>query len=121
FAGGAAAAVGALSLGVLAEAALMVLKLLPGDVARVRVRDERGPLLPREPLERAGAITMPALAAAAEEEGAGEAGIVQDPERARVLELSPDDLALRRPVRARRGKLSPCVRKAFTVAVAEPV
>src|SRR5262249_13867103 len=106
FAGWAAAAVGALGLRVVAEAPLNVLKLLPRDVARVRIRDERGPLLAREPLERAGAITMPALTAPAKEESAGEARIVQDPERARVLELSPDDLPLgrSRPRAPRKGE-----------------
>src|SRR3990170_1712093 len=72
-------------LGALAKPPLILLELLPGDVSGMGIRYERDPLLPRQSLERAVAVSVPALAGPAEEESAGEAGIVQDPQRARVL------------------------------------
>jgi len=45
FAGGTAGAVLAVRAGVVSECALVVLELFPGEVAGVRVRDQRGPLL----------------------------------------------------------------------------
>ena len=101
--GRASAAVGALSLGVLAEAALILLVLFPGDVARMRVCGSARSTPPAGSRSNVPeSVGMPALAAAAVEEGAGVTRIVQDPERARVLERSPEDLALGAP-RPRRA------------------
>ena len=71
----------------------------------MRVRDQRRPLLTRQPLGDDpcfGCVTLPA---APEKERARIAGIVQDPEHARVLQPAPQRLALvsavARPTRER--------------------
>jgi hypothetical protein len=97
-AGGTPASVGPIRLRVLAQPALILFKVLPRDVADMRIRDQRRPLLARQPLEhepRVGGVTLPA---APEKECARIAWIVQDPEHARVLQPAPQRLALVRPV-----------------------
>jgi hypothetical protein len=76
------AAVGAIGLRVLAEPAQIVFKVVPRDVARMRVRDQRRPFLTRQPLVEEPRVGRMALPAAPEEERARIAGIVEDPQRA---------------------------------------
>ncbi len=60
----------------------------------LRVRDQRGPLLPRESLVHDPRLSGVALPGAPEKERARKAWIVEDPERARVLQPPPQRLAL---------------------------
>ena len=60
----------------------------------MRVRDQRRPLLARQPLVDDPRLGRVALPAAPEKERARIAGIVEDPERARVLQSPPQRLAL---------------------------
>jgi hypothetical protein len=70
--------VGSIGLRVLAEPALIVFKVFPGDVAGMRVRDERRPLLAREPLVHDPRLGGVALPGAPKKERARKAGIVED-------------------------------------------
>src|SRR5882762_3638496 len=97
--------VGPIRLRVLAEPALIVFEVLPGDVAGMRVRDQCRPLLARESLVDDPRLSRVALPGAPEKERAREAGIMEDPECARMLQPPPQCLALvgaeARPARKR--------------------
>ena len=83
-----------IGLRVLAQPALILFKVVPGDVADMRVRDQRRPLLARQPLVHEPRLGRVALPAAPEKEGARKPWIMEDPERARVLQPPPQRLAL---------------------------
>lgn len=86
------------------QPALILFEVLPRNVADRRIRNECRPLLARQPLghePRVGGVPLPA---APEEERARIAGIVQDPQHARVLQPAPQRLALVRPVARTPGK-----------------
>ena len=89
--------VGAVRGGVAEEAGLVDLERLPGDVAGMGVADQRGPLLPRERLEAAGAIGAETFAASSVSERAGVAGVVQGAQHPPVLQRGPGQFALVRP------------------------
>src|SRR3989339_565117 len=78
-----APAIGAKPRGIIAEHRLMLFKLVPGDIARMRIPDERRPFLTRE------LVVLPILMAlprAPIDERARVARVVQHPERARMVE-----------------------------------
>src|SRR5262245_42134067 len=74
---------------VLAQTLLVLFELLPGDIALVRVANERGPILGSKLLVEKATIGMLASARAPKAEGTGVARVMQDPERSRMLELVP--------------------------------
>ena len=86
-------AVEAVSLRTVPQPPLVVLVLRPGDVPLMDIRDERVPLLPGELRVRAAAFGAFALARPAEDERAGIARVVQDPERSGVRQLAPQQFA----------------------------
>lgn len=92
-AGRTASAIAPVGLRILAEAALILFEVLPGNVASMGLRDQRGPLLTRQPFEDHPRLDGVALPAPAEKEGAGVARIMQNPQRPRVLQRDPERLA----------------------------
>jgi len=88
-AGGAGGALGAVGPGVGVQQALVDLELLEGEVARVRVDDQGGPLLARQLLHGGLAVGGLAGAAPAIGERAGVARVVQRLEHAPVAHRHP--------------------------------
>src|SRR6516165_3630341 len=75
---------------VLAQTQLVLFELMPGDIAVVRIANERYPLLGRKSLvatmSTVGKFALPRAPIA---ERTGIARVMQDPERTRMLELVP--------------------------------
>ena len=92
-AGGTGGALLATCLGVLGERAEVVLVLLEADVSRVRIGDQRCPLLPWERLEADLAFGGLARAAPSVDERAGVARVVQHLQHAPVIQRHPRQLA----------------------------
>ena len=86
--------VGPIGLRVLAEPALILFEVLPGDVARMRVRDQRRPFLARESLVHDPRLDRVALSTPPKKARARIAGIVEDPQRACMLQSPPQRLAV---------------------------
>jgi len=74
---------------VLAQAQLVLFELVPTDIALVRVPNERRPLFGSEPLVDNAPIWMLAHSRPPKTERAGIAGMMQDPQRARMVKLAP--------------------------------
>ena len=122
FAGGTGGAFGAVGLGVGGEQALVGLELLPGDVAGVGVGDQRRPLVAGQRLVVRLAVGVLAVAAAAVDERAGVARVVQGAQHPPVAQRHPGQLALvRRRCGPGPGTAGPRALKAWTTARAEPV
>jgi hypothetical protein len=79
---------------ILPQPALILCKFLPREVARVRLRDQRGPLLARHPLDHHPRLASTALPTAAEKEGARKAWIMKYPERAPMLQRDPPNASV---------------------------
>lgn len=84
---------------VLPDAALVLLELVPGQVAGVGIVDERGPLGAVDTILVGSPVGGRARARTSEAERAGVPGVVQDLKGAGVVEFVPDDLVpgARRP------------------------
>ena len=80
-------------LRVLSQTSLIRLEVGPADVAGMRIGDQRGPLLARQTFGDVAEFRVTPLARAAKEEGAGVPRVMQDPQRARVLERRPQHVA----------------------------
>ena len=98
FAGGAGGAVGAVRIGVGGEQLLVVLELLPAEIAGMGVGDQRDPLLAWLLAGRGapvGGLAGPALAI---DERAGIARVVQGSQHPPVRQLVPRELAFAWPL-----------------------
>ncbi len=93
--------------GVCSERRLVSLVLLEGDVAGVRVWDQRCPLLARLELQRAATVDAGELPVASVEVGAGVARVVQHGQDVLVAQRSPVQLAGVRPGVVAAGKPQP--------------
>ena len=97
FPGRAGGPVGAAGGGVAEQDLLIGLVGLPGDVSGVGAGDQRGPLVPRQRLAAVLAVGAGGAAAAAVDERAGVAGVVQGAQHPPVGQRHPGQLALARP------------------------
>src|SRR5580704_4119459 len=82
------------SLSVVTQTLDILLELIPGYIALMRVSNQRSPLLGREFDEGLMAVGMEAYMRATEAVGAGIARMMQDPKDTRMLELIPHDVAI---------------------------
>jgi hypothetical protein len=80
--------------GVVAQCLLVVLILLPGNVPRMRVEQDRVPLIAGQRRETHAPVWTAVLAVTTEDECASIAGVVQDLPRAIVRQRAPDQLSL---------------------------
>jgi hypothetical protein len=92
-AGRAGGAVAAVRGGVGGEPGAVGVELVEGDVARVRIRDERGPLLAGQRAGRSLPVRAFLVAVAAVGDRAGVAGVVQHPQHGVMLQRFPVQLA----------------------------
>jgi hypothetical protein len=81
------------SLSVITQTLDILLELIPGYIALMRVSNQRSPLLGREFDEGLMAVGMEAYVRATKAEGAGIARMMQDPKDTGMLELIPHDVA----------------------------
>src|SRR5262245_4467363 len=72
---------------------LVRFKLGPVDIARMRIRNERGPLLTWQALGHEADVVVASLSRTPKEERAGVARVMQEAQGARVLERRPQHLA----------------------------
>jgi hypothetical protein len=82
---GTPASVAADGLGILQQPPLVLFELLPGNVAGMRLRDQGGPFLTREPLGDVAAVDGVAMPTAAKKERARVARIMKNPEGTPML------------------------------------
>ena len=81
------------SLSVVTQTLDILLELIPGYIAVMRVSNQRSPLLGRDFDEGLMAVGMEACVRATKAEGAGIARMMQDPKDTGMLELIPHDVA----------------------------
>src|ERR1700751_5777078 len=77
------------SLSVITQTLDILLELIPGYIALMRVSNQRSPLLGRDFDEGLMAVGMEAYVRATKAEGAGIARMMQDPKETGMLELIP--------------------------------
>lgn len=91
----------------------ILLELIPGYIALMRVSNQRSPLLGRDFDEGLMAVGMEACVRATKAEGAGIARMMQDPKDTGMLELIPHDVAFVRSMCDAPRKLQPMLSKLF--------
>src|SRR5215471_1285096 len=101
------------SLSVVTQTLDILLELIPGYIALMRVSNQRSPLLGRDFDEGLMAVGMEACVRATKAEGAGIARMMQDPKDTRMLELIPHDVAFVRSMRDAPRELQPLLSKLF--------
>ena len=89
--------IGAAGLRIVVQTTEVLLVLGPGDVARVRVADQRMPLLARELHTPLGAMRRSARLGLSKDEGAGIARVLERTQGPPVQERTPRQFALVRP------------------------
>ena len=101
------------SLSVVTQTLDILLELIPGYIALMRVSNQRSPLLGRDFDEGSMAVGMEACVRATKAEGADIARMMQDPKDTGMLELIPHDVAFVRSMCDAPRKLQPMLSKLF--------